>query len=147
VGLQLVGIGVRHRDVIPVEAAHDHFANILQCRDDPPAHTFPDHHLARMGKQPIALAARRQAGGADDLVIPDLDQAAQTSYCERFGSWDLDAFVAPSAAPSHFPPDGRSSELYRGCSGCSRRSPNSSLMVSTRASSSIGLSRKTSTGR
>jgi hypothetical protein len=147
VGLQLAGIGVRHRDLIQVEAAHDHVANILQGRDNPPAHLFPDHHLVRMGKQPIALAARCQAGVAGNLVIPDLDQTSQATYCDRFCSSELDLLVAPSAAPSLFLPDGRSSKLYRGCCGISRRSPNTSLMISTRDSSSIGLSRKTSTGR
>jgi hypothetical protein len=106
VGLQLVGIGVRCRDMIPVEAAHDHVASILKGRDDPPSHLLPDHHLVRMGKQPISPAPQRQAGVADDLAIPHLGQTSQATYCERSRSWALDALVAPSAVVSHLPPDG-----------------------------------------
>jgi hypothetical protein len=146
-GLAVGGIGDRQRNVIAVQVARDHVGSILQGCDDPPAHWFPDHHLVQIWWQAIALVVWCQVGVDGDLVFPDLDQTLQTRYCERFRSSELDMLLYPSAAPSLFPPDARSGAPYRGCSGFSRRSPNTSLMISTRDSSSIGLSRKTSTGR
>jgi len=90
---ELIGIGVRQRDVIPVEVAHHHVGSILQRRQYSPAYLLPNRHLCRVGKQPVAPIAQRQSGINDDLAVLDLHHTGETAYSQRLHSKNLDMHV------------------------------------------------------
>ena len=130
-----------------MDVTYHHIGGILQRRDDFPTHAFPDRHLCRVRKQPVALGYQRQARVNDNPAVLDStiqerprtpsDSAPRISM--RMLSYSLiRALPWPNSLPN---------ALYRGYLGFSRRSPSISLMVSTSVSGSTGLSMKTSTGR